>query len=245
MELHLTETDKKVLTLLYYNRFLSSKQIQRIFYNTQKQGNLIARRRMNKMLGDNKAKYKLINEYIPFENNMKVYSLNDIGTAYITGFLNIPNTYKKETWQDVGRIEHALDINDFYINLLEYGKGSINTFLVERHNRRQFNFNSKQYIIIPDVFFVYTEPNKKGKAYFVEVDRNTEAPKKFAMKIPVYEAYYQIEILKEDWQPEQKVKPVIIILCDTEERIKRLKAVCKTNLPLRFHLKNDIKGVLE
>lgn len=239
MQLNLTPRDDKVLIQLYYNRYMSSCQIAELFYKYKTDGTpnieyeRIARRRLQNMVSN----LKLVNEFIPYAKSKKVYGLSERGVGYVCSMLGIKyNDYqRKENYLDLSFMRHSIEINDFYINLIEYAQshaGTIKMFLVERHNRRTFIYNNKKLTFQPDVFLIYN-----NKAFYIELDRGTETPKKYAQKIPVYEAFYHNEILKEEWQPKSPVYPSIVTLCDTQERIKKLQT--ETKLKWFYVLKND------
>jgi hypothetical protein len=244
MKLDLTPRDKEMLTLLYYNRFMHVGQIGELFYKGEANTHYedIARRRLRKMIQNN-----LIKEYVPYARQRKVYALDDNGVALVCSWINAKyESYaKRENILNMGLMEHSLEINDFYINLLNYCRDhnyTIKTFQVERHNRRTFTHNKQSYTFQPDIFFIITNATGRGKVYYAELDRNTEAPKKFAKKVPAYEAFYHQELFKEDWN-NQNIRPDIIVLCDNKGRIERLQEVTKSNLKWVFILKNDIEHI--
>jgi hypothetical protein len=113
---------------------------------------------------------------------------------------------------------------------------------VERHNRRSFTHNKQSYTFQPDIFFIVTNASNKGKVFYAELDRGTEAPKKFAKKVPSYEAFYHSELFKEDWN-NQNIRPDILVLCDNINRIQRLTEATKSILKWKFILKDDIGGI--
>lgn len=244
MKLDLTPRDKEMLTLLYYNRFMHVGQIGELFYKGE--GNThyedIARRRLRKMIQN-----KLIKEYVPYARQRKIYALDDNGVALVCSWIGAKyeNYAKRENILNTGLMEHSLEINDFYINLSKYccdHNYIIKTFQVERHNRRAFTYNKQSYTFQPDIFFIVTNASGRGKVFYCELDRGTEAPKKFAKKVPAYEAFFYSELFKEDWN-NQNIRPDIITLCDNENRIQRLTEATKSILKWRFILKNNIGGI--
>jgi hypothetical protein len=247
MKLNLTKRDIEVLKLLYYNRFLHGGQIAELFYKYKNdevnlRRDVIARRRLWKMI-----KNKLVKEYVPYANKKKIYALDDAGVELVCSIVGTKyeNYAKRENILNMGLMEHSLEINDFYINLSNYCRDhnyTIKTFQVERHNRRTFTHNKQSYTFQPDIFFIITNATGKGKVYYAELDRNTEAPKKFAKKVINYEAFYHQELQKEDWN-NQNIRPDIIVLCDNKNRLERLQEVTKSILKWKFILKDDVEGI--
>jgi hypothetical protein len=248
MRLDLTLRDRNTLTLLYYNRFMHVGQIAELFYKYDDQGILnktreeLARARIRKMI-----KNKLVKEYVPYARQRKVYALDDDGVSLVCSWIGAKyeNYAKRENILNMGLMEHSLEINDFYINLSNYCRDhsyTIKTFQVERHNRRAFTHNKQSYTFQPDIFFIITNATGKGKVFYAELDRGTEAPKKFAKKVINYEAFYHQELQKEDWN-NQNIRPDIIVLCDNKNRLERLQEVTKSILKWRFILKDDIGGI--
>jgi hypothetical protein len=244
MNLDLTSRDKDMLILLYYNRFMHVGQISELFYKGEgnKRYEDIARRRLRKMI-----KNGLVKEYVPYARKRKVYALDDKGVALVCSWISTKyESYaKRENILNMGLMEHSLEINDFYIKLSEYCKEhnyAIKTFQVERHNRRTFTYNKQSYTFQPDIFFIITNASGRGKVFYAELDRGTEAPKKFAKKVVAYEAFYHSELFKEDWN-NQNIMPDIIVLCDNKNRIQRLAEATKSILKWKFILKNDIGGI--
>jgi hypothetical protein len=247
-KLHLMPRDKNMLKFLYYNRFAKAEQLAELFYKYDDNGREnklkidIAWRRLRSMINDG-----IIQEYLPYAKQKKIYALADNGVMLVCSWVGAKyeNYAKRENIFNAGLMEHSLEINDFYINLSNYCRDhnyTIKTFQVERHNRRTFTHNKQSYTFQPDIFFIITNASGKGKVYYAELDRNTEAPKKFAKKVPAYEAFYHQELFKEDWN-NQNIRPDIITLCDNENRIQRLTEATKSILKWKFILKNDIGGI--
>jgi hypothetical protein len=247
-KLHLMPRDKDMLKFLYYNRFAHIEHIAELFYKYDDKGKEnklkedIARRRLRAMISDG-----IIQEYLPYAKLKKIYALADNGVMLVCSWISAKyeNYAKRENIFNAGLMEHSLEINDFYINLLNYCRDHnyiIKTFQVERHNRRTFTHNKQSYTFQPDIFFIITNASNKGKVYYAELDRNTEAPKKFAKKVPSYEAFYHQELFKEDWN-NQNIQPTIIVLCDNKNRLERLAEVTKSSLKWVFILKDNMGGI--
>jgi hypothetical protein len=247
-KLHLMPRDKDMLKFLYYNRFAQADQLAELFYKYNDKGQEnklkldITWRRLRAMITDG-----IIQEYLPYAKLNKIYALTDNGVILVCSWVGAKyeNYAKRENIFNAGLMEHSLEINDFYIKLSEYCLNhnyTIKTFQVERHNRRSFTHNKQSYTFQPDIFFIVTNASNKGKVFYAELDRGTEAPKKFAKKVPSYEAFYHSELFKEDWN-NQNIRPDIIVLCDNENRIQRLTEAIKSILKWKFILKNDIGGI--
>jgi hypothetical protein len=230
---------------------MSTDQIARIFYKYNEAGEEnncyeeIARRRLRKMKD---KENQLILEYVPYANESKVYALAEKGVIMVCSWLN--KKYESFTGKSdilqIGLIEHALEINDIYIKLLDLCSKynyEILTFLVEKHNRRTIKHNGQNMTFQPDIFtIIKNKATNRGKPYYIELDRNTEAPKKFAQKVIPYEAFYRSDILKEDWN-SQNIKPDILVLTDSESRSERLQSMTKSVLNWRFIVKGNIEQI--
>jgi hypothetical protein len=247
-KLHLMPRDKDMLKFLYYNRFAQADQLAELFYKYNDKGQEnklkldITWRRLRAIITDG-----IIQEYIPYAKLKKIYALTDNGVMLVCSWVGAKyeNYAKRENIFNAGLMEHSLEINSFYIKLSEYCLNhnyTIKTFQVERHNRRSFTHNKQSYTFQPDIFFIVTNASNKGKVFYAELDRGTEAPKKFAKKVPSYEAFYHSELFKEDWN-NQNIRPDIIVLCDNKNRIQRLTEATKSILKWKFILKDDIGGI--
>jgi hypothetical protein len=247
-KLHLMPRDKDMLKFLYYNRFAQADQLAELFYKYNDKGQEnklkldITWRRLRAIITDG-----IIQEYLPYAKLNKIYALTDNGVILVCSWVGAKyeNYAKRENIFNAGLMEHSLEINDFYIKLSEYCLNhnyTIKTFQVERHNRRSFTHNKQSYTFQPDIFFIVTNASNKGKVFYAELDRGTEAPKKFAKKVPSYEAFYHSELFKEDWN-NQNIRPDIIVLCDNKNRIQRLTEATKSILKWKFILKDDIGGI--
>lgn len=235
----MTPRDKNAMILLYNNRYLTSLQLSDIIYKRKDDGTInkekdrITRRCMQRL-----AKQNYVKIWQPYARQHKIYCLDDLGVALVCSWLNVKyeNYAKKENVVNLGYIEHALAINDFYIELLEYCKSNrknVKNFTVERHNRRTFEYGKEKITFQPDAFFTITDNLDRGKAYYLELDRGTEAPKKFADKVKSYEAFYRQEVFNESWNVS-KVHPSILVLCENKNRAERLQGVIRSNLKWVF-----------
>lgn len=243
----MTKRDKNAMILLYSNRYLTSVQLSEIIYKYNDKGGInkdkepITRRSMQRLI-----KLKYIKEWQPYARQHKIYCLDDLGVALVCSWLNVPyeNYAKKENVLNLGYIEHTLAINDFYIQLIEYcaaNKKHVKSFTVERHNRRTFECGKDKITFQPDAFFIITDYADRGKAYYLELDRGTEAPKKFADKVKSYEAFYKSEVFNEPWNVS-KVHPIILVLVNNKNRAERLQGIVKSSLKWVFI--TDIKEIV-
>jgi hypothetical protein len=228
---------------------MNTDQIAELFYKYDEEGKEnklyrdIALRRLRKM----KAKENvLILEYIPYARESKVYTLAEKGSIMVCSWLNkkYESFTSKNDMLQIGLVEHSLEINDIYIRLLalcqKYNYEML-TFLVERHNRRTVKHNGMNMTFQPDMFMIIkNRSTQKGKAYYVELDRNTEAPKKFAQKVIAYESFYHADVFKEDWN-NQNIRPDILVLTDNKNRSERLQSSIKSSLKWVFIEKDNIE----
>ncbi|MBO8161349.1 MAG: replication-relaxation family protein [Thermosipho sp. (in: Bacteria)] len=252
----LTNRDKEVLKAIYFHRFITTKQLTELFfrYHFNEEGkrvginkypNVIARRRIKKY-----RENKLIKSFYPAYNQDMIHSIDEKGLMIVAGLLgttfNKLYFNKREDILSYGLAQHAIKLNDLYIKLLRESErlgGEIIKFQVERLNLTIFEYKDKKYRFQPDAFMIY-KPNKnvnKVRMYYIELDNDTESPKRYAQKVEEYESYYNTK----EFQRIYKTFPKIITVTTTPGRIERLKRAAKTKLDWDYVLFKEAEKILK
>jgi|Deesub1362A_J573_1020465.scaffolds.fasta_scaffold01835_1 hypothetical protein len=190
----LTERDKKVILLVYENRFLRRDQIQKLFFpSTQTCNQRLMKLYQHRFL-------ERIFKPVSFGQSQAVYALDKRGKDIVARELGLENIKwsKSKNRVELFFLEHTLAVNDFKVNLL--------LFLRERRDVKLLFFKhewedlkdrvsdprgKRPYLpVTPDAFFgIETE---RGKAYFfLEADRGTQTLKRFREKIVAYRQYWK------------------------------------------------------
>lgn len=242
----LTKRDMNILRTLYYHRFMSTSQIQRIFFDGT-YSDVVTRRRLKK-LRDN----ELIKSYYRADNADMIHTINEDGVFIVAAMEGkVFNDMYYNTRKDLlafGLAEHSLLLTDVYIKLLEHSEtleGQIELFQVEKLNEEEFEYQGNKYKFRPDIFLIYRPDKNKDivRLFFIEVDNGTENPKLFFKdkKIPAYETFYNSNIFQERYNG---LFPEIVVLCHDEKRIKKLKKVTNTFLTWTYLLFDDVVDIL-
>ncbi|WP_312907989.1 replication-relaxation family protein [Tissierella praeacuta] len=245
----LTGRDKKIIKFIYFHRFVSTKQIIEIFFKYTEDGKEIkypqnvARRRLLKYRNEG-----LIKSFYTSNTDM-IHTIDEKGVFVVASILN--TTFNKlyfnpkEDLISIGLANHSLVLNDLYIKLMnEAAKlgGAIRDYRVEALNRVSFIHRNKKYIFQPDVYMLYQPDVSKNVAfpYFIELDLDTESPKKYKEKIINYENYYD----SKDYQNQYNIFPKIVTITNTKARADRLKNFCKTKLDWRYEVFEETGKIL-
>lgn len=241
--------DEDVLKFIYYHRFVSTSQIAEIFFKYKDDGDLqkypkgLARRRLLKYRNEG-----LIKSFYTSNKDM-IHSIDEKGVYIVASILN--TTFNKlyfnpkEDLISIGLANHSLLLNDLYIKFLDHARatgGDIIEYKVESLNRISYKYKNKNYIFQPDAYMLYKPKKEKGIAYpyFIELDLDTEAPKKYAEKIEQYERYYD----SRDYQMQYSLFPKIVTITTTKARCERLKNFCKTKLDWKYEIFSEATKVL-
>lgn len=217
----LTERDKEVYEYLCNNtRYVSTSQLAELFFRERMKDKKpisdpkkICRRRMSEI----EKNLPGVQSFFRQANTDKIYTI-------------LP---PKENIAAISRIEHSLRLNDLYIQIRKYAK---------EHGDKIYDFKIEPQIkgdIIPDILLIYQKGNK-GRIFFIEYDRNTEAINKIKKKLERYDAYMMKQLyLSEDWQPsENGIKPSVVFICDNTARAERIRKLGATAY-------NDVTEILK
>lgn len=247
----LTTRDMNVLKTLYYNRFMSTDQIRRLFYNTKEDGtetlygDIVTRRRLKKL-----RDHRLIKSYHRADCKDMLHIVDHDGLFIVASMLNTTWSQlyysNKKDLLAYGFAEHSLMITEVYIKLLEETKknnGEIELFQVEKLNEKRFELDGTPYKFRPDAFMIYRPEKSENRVrlYFLEVDNSTESPIIFKSKISQYEAYYKSNLFQQEYSG---LFPEVIVICRDQNRIDRLENMTKTFLKWRYILFDESEKML-
>jgi hemin uptake protein HemP len=201
----LTKRDVQVLHLLHKFRFMSLRQIARLFFPTAR-WTFLARRRLLKLY-----KYNLIDRFRPPYNggagtSEYVYTLNHVG-AYILA-ANTAREVSDLGWRPnerMGQMMHCLECAEVYTRL--------------KRAERLFKRAKMRYVpeptqtvsgqtLRPDAYVVVQHRGKEYR-WFIEVDMGTEWKNKITTKVQAYEGI--------------KGCPPVVFVVQEVARIKQLR----------------------
>lgn len=242
--------DMEVLKFIYFHRYVSTSQLCYLFFRyredngeLQKYPKNVTRRRLRRYREEG-----LIKSFYT-QNTDMVHTIDEKGVMVVASILG--TTFNKlyfnpkEDLISIGLANHSLKLNDLYIKLNDYAEktgGYIKEYKVESLNRTTFVYENKRYTFQPDVFMIY-QPNKHeniGYPYFIELDLNTEAPKKYKAKVEQYENYYK----SQDFQKQYGTFPKIVTVTTTKARRDRLKRYCPTKLNWKYVVYDEIEKII-
>ncbi|MCD4654409.1 replication-relaxation family protein [bacterium] len=196
--------DIEILKALFACRYLSTSQIQRVFFG--KNRSVVCHRLNNKLLSQ-----KIISRHYPnvrFDNVEAVYSLGSEGVKILAQELGVNplelSRPKEQTFNPLF-LRHTLEINDFWISLRSAchsgGNGcELISWWTEKKLRQQFQkpVNSVKRPL-PDSWFSLKYSDGSKEHFFLELDRGTERTGVFQRKIQRYLEYYASGQQKEDY----------------------------------------------
>lgn len=246
----ITERDKEVLKFIYFHRFVSTNQLAELFFKYKKNGELqkyprgITRRRLLRYREEG-----LIKSFYTSNTDM-IHTIDEKGVMVVASILgtNFNSLYfnPKSDLIGIGLANHSLLLNDLYIDLLRAcvaTGGKIIEYKVEALNRVNYKYKNKKRYFQPDAYMLYA-PNKNKRIaypYFIELDLDTESPKKYSEKIEQYENYYD----SRDYQSQYNSFPKIVTVTITKARAERLKNYAKTKLDWKYFVFDEANKILE
>lgn len=246
----ITERDKEVLKFIYFHRFVSTNQLAELYFKYKDNGELqkypkgITRRRL--------ARYReegLIKSFYTSNTDM-IHTIDEKGVMVVASILgtNFNSLYfnPREDLISIGIANHSLTLNDLYIKLLNHAKakkGKIVEYKVESLNRVYYEHHGKQVFFQPDAYMLYAPDKNKRIAYpyFIELDLDTESPKRYSEKVELYEGYYD----SRDYQSQYNSFPKIVTVTTTKARRDRLKNYAKTKLDWEYYTFDESPKMLE
>ena len=224
----LQKRDLELLKALFACGFLSTSQIQKLFFN---QNHSVVCRRLNKRLLPN----KIVTRYrsgLAFCSTEAVYTLGTEGISILAEELNVDTSeiFKpgKQKFNPLF-LSHTLEINDFWISLraaceISKDEYQIVSWWTERKLRKRFQRPGKVDLPLPDSRFVlHRRKDQTERLFLLEIDRGTERQAIFQKKIDRYLNYYVSGQHKADFGFD--VFRVLIVTPDDQ----RLKSVLKVS----------------
>lgn len=247
----LQDRDNKALTHLLHVNYIDTTTLGQLFYRyNEEKGKInkyykdITRTRIRKM----RDELGLIKSFDATNNSDQVHTLTSKGILYVGGLYNLNTTSYKEKngFLELASVKHSLELNKIVLGIYEGQWEDLFRIVLlelENQNRRQFDYVDETYRIKPDIFCII-EKNHKGYSYYIEVDNNTEGPKKIKTKLETYQKYYTSgAIYSEEWQEGSKIQPNILYVCDTEKRASKIKKIQnKLGNKLDAITKNELKS---
>lgn len=231
--MRLTKRDIQILETLHTARYMSTPQIQRLFWRDNRGGKYDGLKACQYRLRQltNEGLVRRIEIPVKMGEGRKpyIYALDQQAVYWLNYQLGIPE--KEIEWKAKPReenypfLEHLLATNDFRINLTIACEQTSEIELVEWEDENELRRyhdkvtienerGGKQKIeIVPDGFFILRMPDRE-LYFFVEIDRGTVTiePSKWerrgwVQKIQAYQAYYHHRTETQDGQavsPYQK-----------------------------------------
>ena len=197
--MRLTERDVQVILAVHDYRALRREQIEKLFFPSRNTANARLQRLYHHGF--------LERRWLPVEfgrgTSQAIYLLAERGADVVAGQLGSDRgaTNWREAHNEVGSLflEHTLMINDVRIaaSLAAQQRG----YAIEKWLKEEALKGMKEYVsltteggarrkvaVIPDAYFMLSLGDRRAH-FFVEVDRGTEANKRWAQKVRAYVAY--------------------------------------------------------
>ena len=204
----LMDRDKEILRFLSLLKFLNTRQIESLIpYQGKTQSIIVVRKRMREL-----EKEGLVLSFQPSAYDSKVFYLSKKGVDFcIREFANEDlKPYKRSD-----KIDHSLRVSDFYISLWRAEKEG---YHIEKFNL-SIEFNIRGKILRPDIFFLLSSPDKKGRLGLVEIDQGTETLTYILRnKLPNYEGLYR----NQGFQKKYRTFPQVYFFMPSKERANTL-----------------------
>lgn len=232
--IHLTERDRKVLATLYHYRVLTTPQIQKLYFPSQKGKKddtkfISCRRRLHKLYHNKFVERLRVPVLSGTGTRPMVYALRKLGAEVVAKSLEIGEIDWKARDNKISPIvlDHLLEINDVRVAVELATQNSpfvLNEWLDERELKRCQKGLRKPLVALkktPDGYFVIHNTKKKTKAcFFLEVDRGTESGRsKVAGKIKAYQNYYFSGQYAKDFATRSLR---VLFVVNSENRLKNL-----------------------
>lgn len=235
IERRLSDRDKAVLKLLLLCKYLTTKQIQRLYF-TDLANQKSSMKATNRMLAKLKG-YNLLEHLerriggVRAGSGSFVWVLTDTGIRILT-----PDKARKRSYEPTPTfLEHTLAVAETYLMITEICRGhepschltvgssapAMELTEVEFEPkcwRGYSDIDSKPATLKPDLFAV-TASGEYEDCYFFEVDLSTEAPTRILDKCKRYAYYYQLGTE----QKKTGVFPFVIWLVPNQSRKESLQ----------------------
>lgn len=236
--------DIDILKALYACEFLSTSQIQRLFFGISKTA--VCRRLNEKLLPQ-----KIVTRYYPnvrFQNIEAIYYLGTEGVKLLAEELGISASEIKKPSDrayTVHFLQHVLETNDFWVSIREacnqsQGEYGLVSWWTERKIRKRFQRVGEP-TPLPDSRFTLLRTADGVKSHFMlEIDRGTEKLGVIREKVQNYKDYYMSDRQEEDFGFK---KFRVLTVVPDEKRLKevlRAAAEARANNMFLFGLKKDM-----
>jgi hypothetical protein len=185
--------DVDILKALYACRYLTTTQIQKVFFGRNRS---VVCERLNKKL----LPHGFLNRHfrdVAFQTTDAVYSVGQAGIKLLAEELKAESREIKrglESGAEPLFLRHLLESNDLWADLREISRDghapcTLLSWWTEK-KLRGLHSPERQHYPIPDSRFVLGYKDGSRAHFFVEVDRGTETPRVFQTKVRKYLAYF-------------------------------------------------------
>ena len=225
--LKLEPRDIEILKTLLDYRFLTSSQIQRIFFSSKS----FADRRLRNLY-DHGMLERIVRPVTQGKAEL-LYAIGSEGARQLSVHLDIPRD--KLGWSRKGNsvkpefIQHQLDLNSLRLAIEEVIEKSSDYTLLTWESNLKINVKQRKNLI-PDAYFALSTP-RGNTFFFLELDRATEtATGKFRKKIENYQIMRERGEFKKQFGRENFR---VLIVTTSETRLKSLLGIFK-NMRLKI-----------
>ena len=226
-QLKIEPRDIEILKTLLDYRFLTSSQIQRIFFSSKS----FADRRLRNLY-DHGMLERIVRPVTQGKAEL-LYAIGSEGARQLSVHLDIPRD--KLGWSRKGNsvkpefIQHQLDLNSLRLAIEEVIEKSSDYTLLTWESNLKINVKQRKNLI-PDAYFALSTP-RGNTFFFLELDRATEtATGKFRKKIENYQIMRERGEFKKQFGRENFR---VLIVTTSETRLKSLLGIFK-NMRLKI-----------
>lgn len=233
--------DIDILKALLACRFLSTSQIQRVFF--EKNRSVVCSRLNKKLLPQ-----KIVNRHYPkirFQNTEAIYSLGSEGARILKEKLGVDARVNlgSPSFSSLF-LNHLLEINEFWIALRDacqpsYGNCTLVSWWTEHKIRKKIQPTGET-TPIPDARFVLKYQDGTKGSFLLEIDRGSEKMQVIQSKVRTYLEYYLSGRHEVDYG--FKKFRVLVVVPNRTRLEKALKAAAEAgaNNMFLFGLKEDV-----
>ena len=225
--MELTNTQLEILRLLYKCRYVSSKQLTRLYF-TDSASPKTATRRTN-LVTKKIAGYGLIYHLkrriggVRAGSGSFIWRITHKGIKELRKYqpetqLKLRNSYEPTAHH----LEHTLAISEIYVELKEYEKQKrlkIESFSFEPACHRSFASFTTSLILKPDAFTYLTLPDEE-LFLFLEIDKETESLNRIANQCKKYIKYFNTGI---EQRTHEGTFPLVLWIVPSERRKQNIK----------------------
>lgn len=227
--MRLTERDQRVVEWVYLFRFLTREQIRLLEF---KNSSLVACQKRLSLLYHNKY-LSAIHKPVPagYGSAKRVYCLSERGrdlVAFMHDGLDPSEIKWKRKYNEIEHyyLEHSLAINDIRVafTVAAREKGFSLEWIPEwelkalKERVEDPEREGRHIAITPDAYVVLKGKGRKA-CFFLEVDRATEANKRFKQKVKGYVEYVRTKKYQERYKTESLR---VLVVTTTKKRLQNL-----------------------